>query len=99
MSEGDEERLDEPESSSTDLDDDEVRSLLRTAMRVDRDAPPNVLPAVQRKIRQRSQGKFYSDGWSTGGSPRSSYFITSVVMLLVLFAMYLALSPGSWGTP
>ncbi len=99
MSEGNEERLDEPESSSTELDDDEVRSLLRKAMRVDRGATPNVLPEVQRKIRQRSQGKFYSDGWSTGGSPRSSYFITSLVMLLVLIAMYFALSPGNWGTP
>ena len=89
----------EPDSAADHLDDDDVRSLLRQAMRVEREKAPSVLPGVQRKIRQRSKGKFFADGWSTVNSPRSTYFVTSLVMLLILVAMYLALVPGSWGTP
>ena len=99
MSDVDTDRDKEPESESARLDDDEVRSLLRQAMRVDRSKPANVLPGVQRKIRQRSRGKFYGDGWSTGRSPRSTYFVTSLVMLVVLVVIYFALVPGGWGTP
>jgi hypothetical protein len=95
-----EDRDQEPERESTPrLDEDEVRSLLRQAMRVDRRKPVSVLPGVQRKIRQRSRGKFYADGWSTGRSPSSTYIVTSLVMLVVLAAIYLALVPGGWGTP
>jgi hypothetical protein len=95
-----EDRDQEPERESTPrLDEDEVRSLLRQAMRVDRRKPVSVLPGVQRKIRQRSRGKFYADGWSTGRSPSSTYVVTSLVMLVVLVAIYLALVPGGWGTP
>ena len=100
MSDVDTDRDQEPERDSTPrLDDDEVRSLLRPAMRVDRRKPVRVLPGVQRKIRQRSRGKFYADGWSTGRSPSSTYIVTSLVMLMVLVAIYLALVPGGWGTP
>ena len=69
-------------------------------MKVDRSKPPeSVLPGVQKKLRQRSKGKFYADGWSTGSSPRSTYFVTSLVMLVILAAIYFALVPGGWGTP
>ncbi len=95
-----EDRDQEPERESTPrLDEDEVRSLLRQAMHVDRRKPVSVLPGVQRKIRQRSRGKFYADGWSTGRSPSSTYIVTSLVMLVVLAVIYLALVPGGWGTP
>lgn len=101
MSDVEKDQGQEPERESTpQLDDDEVRSLLRQAMSVDRTKkPPSVLPGVQKKLRQRSRGKFYADGWSTGRSPRSTYFVTSLVMLVVLIAMYFALIPGGWGTP
>ena len=101
MSDVEKDRDQEPERDSTpQLDDDEVRSLLRQAMNVDREkTPSSVLPGVQRKLRQRSRGKFYADGWSTGRSPRSTYFVTSLVMLIILVAMYFALVPGGWGTP
>lgn len=85
------------ESASTHLGDDEVRALLRNAMRVDISKPTNVLPGVQKKIRIRSRGKFYADGWSVGRSPRSTYFVTSVIMLVVAVLMYFALIPGGWG--
>lgn len=95
-----EDRDQEPERESTPrLDEDEVRSLLRQAMHVDRRKSVSVLPGVQRKIRQRSRGKFYADGWSTGRSPSSTYIVTSLVMLVVLAVIYLALVPGGWGTP
>lgn len=101
MSDVEKDRDQEPEPESTPrLDDDDIRSLLRQAMNVDRSKPPSsVLPGVQKKIRQRSRGKFYADGWSTGRSPRSTYFVTSLVMLLILVAVYFALVPGGWGTP
>ena len=81
------------------LDDVEVRSILRRAMYVDRRKPIDMLPAVQRKIRQRSRGKFYADGWSTGASPSSTYIVTSLLMLAVLAMIYLMLVPGGLGSP
>jgi hypothetical protein len=51
-----------------------------------------LLIAVQRKLRQRSKGKFYADGWSTMAS-RVSYVLVAGVMLAVIVAVYLALGP------
>jgi hypothetical protein len=81
------------------MDNSDVTALLKRAMRVDAVAPPNVLAGVQRRIRQRSRGKFFADGWSTSASPKSTYFVTSLVMLAMLVLLYFALVPGGWGTP
>jgi hypothetical protein len=51
-----------------------------------------LLIAVQRKLRQRSKGKFYADGWSTTQS-RVNYALVAGVMLAVIVAVYLALGP------
>ncbi len=88
----DDEPLDfaEPDSKSGDA----IRSLLKRtagAPLAERDAP-NLLPAVQRKIRQRSRGKFFADGWSTTQT-RVSYVTVSLVMLLILGCAYFALGP------
>ena len=99
MSDLEPDRDQEPERESMHLDDDEVRSLLRKAMRVEPRTTASVLPEVQRKIRQRSRGKFFADGWSTASSPSSTYIVTSIVMLVVLAIIYWALVPGGWGTP
>jgi hypothetical protein len=89
---------DEPQDPR--LDDDEVRSLLRRAMQLERAAPPpDVLHGVQKKIRQRSRGKFFADGWSTEPSPKSTYFVTAIVMLALLVALYFSLAPSGWGAP
>lgn len=90
----------EPETPEH-LDDDDMRSLLKSAMRVEeaKGPAPDVLRGVQKKIRQRSRGKFYADGWSTTHSPRSTYFITALVMLALLVGLYFFLVPGGWGTP
>ncbi len=51
-----------------------------------------LLLAVQRKLRQRSKGKFYADGWSTTHS-RVNYALVASVMLAVIVAVYLAMGP------
>jgi hypothetical protein len=60
----------------------------------------DLLRGVQRRLRVRSQGKFYADGWSTRDEhPRGAYLVTAVVMLVLLAAVYLALVPGGIGRP
>ena len=51
-----------------------------------------LLIGVQRKLRQRSKGKFYGDGWSTTHS-RMNYALVAGVMLVVIVAVYLAMGP------
>lgn len=51
-----------------------------------------LLASVQRKLRQRSKGKFYADGWSTSAS-RVNYALVAGVMLVVIVAVYFALGP------
>lgn len=74
-------------------EDDAMRSLLKRSLEpaVPQPAKP-VLREVQRKIRQRSKGKFFSDGWSTAGS-RVNYALVAVVMLLIVAIAYFALGP------
>jgi hypothetical protein len=52
----------------------------------------NVLRGVQRKLRQRSRGKFYGDGWSTTNA-RMSYVLVAIVMLVIMGIAYFALGP------
>jgi hypothetical protein len=79
------------------LDEADMRDLLRSAL-----APPPgsvappILPGVQKKLRHRSRGKFYGDGWSTAKAPRQTYLVTSVVMLVLIGFVFLVLIP--WGS-
>ncbi len=57
----------------------------------------SILPSVQRKLRQRSKGKFYADGWSTSQS-KMNYALVAVVMLVVIAVCYLALGPTGFST-
>ncbi|MDC0749795.1 hypothetical protein [Polyangium mundeleinium] len=78
------------------LDEVEVRELLRRALRPPPGAvAPSLLGGVQKKLRTRSRGKFYGDGWSTSRSPRSTYLVTSVLMLVLVAFVFLVLVP--WG--
>ncbi|MDC3979855.1 hypothetical protein [Polyangium jinanense] len=78
------------------LDEVEVRELLRRALRPPPGAvAPSLLGGVQKKLRTRSRGKFYGDGWSTSRSPRSTYLVTSVLMLVLVAFVFLVLLP--WG--
>jgi hypothetical protein len=84
-------------ASPTDTqEEEEIRELLRGALADDAQTVPDVLSGVQRKLRQRSQGKFYADGWSTSRqAPIQTYLITSLVMLAFTLVTYAILRPLS----
>jgi hypothetical protein len=81
-------------------DDDPMRALLKRAVGVDprSAAPVDLLPGVQRRIRRRSKGKFFADGWSTGAS-RVSYALVAALMLLIVALAYFALGPIGVSAP
>jgi hypothetical protein len=85
-----------PEDASTAAEGDAISLLVKRSMmlegsRREGDSPPDVLRGVQRKIRQRSRGKFFADGWSTTNA-RFSYVLVAVVMLIILGVAYFALA-------
>jgi hypothetical protein len=79
------------------LDSDEdlaMRALVKRALAVDptEGPPPNLLPGVQRRIRHRSRGRFFADGWSTTQT-RTSYALVGIITILLVFLAYFALAP------
>jgi hypothetical protein len=86
----------EPEDDGHELDDVDLKDALRGAL-----APPpgsvapRLLGGVQRRIRLRSRGRFFGDGWSVEESPRTTYLVTSALMLVLLGVLALALLPSS----
>jgi hypothetical protein len=96
--EGDLPRLsDVGRDSGGHLDDVDIRDLLRAALeppkREDDGLPRDVLRGVQQRIRARSRGKFFADGWSTAASPRSTYLVTSALMLALIAIVFFVLIP------
>jgi hypothetical protein len=80
-------------SEPKEKDDDAIKALLKRSLAAEPEAQPKpVLREVQRKIRQRSKGKFFADGWSTTQA-RVNYALVAVVMLLVVAIAYFALGP------
>jgi len=76
---------DEPTPMS---EDERLRTMVRGALRVS-DEPPDVLAGFQKKVRERSEGKFYADGWSTARHPPvNTYLVTGLMMLLALAVIY-----------
>ena len=76
-------------------EDDAMSALLKRSLAAKEPAPPppkDFLRGVQKRIRTRSRGKFYGDGWSTSSS-RVSYMVVAVAMLLVIAIAYFALGP------
>ena len=72
-----------------------MRALLKRSIEAATPAAPsdpNILRGVQRKIRQRSRGKFFADGWSTSQS-RVSYALVAAIMLVIIAVAYFALGP------
>jgi hypothetical protein len=85
------------EEGEVPLDEVEMRDILRKALRPPPGAvAPELLEGVQKKLRTRSKGKFYGDGWSTARSPRSTYLVTSAIMLVLIGFVFLILLP--WGS-
>ena len=84
-----------PESDSEDAADADVRDWLKGALhREVEPLPVDVLAGVQKKLRERSGGKFYADAWSTAKeSPTLTFLVTSALMLVVVALTYAVLSP------
>jgi hypothetical protein len=69
-----------------------VRALLKRSLSKDLENAPDLLAGVQRRIRDRSRGKFYADGWSTTQA-RVNYALIGIVTLLLVVLAYYVLSP------
>lgn len=89
-----EETIDEAAVAPEDRDSGAMRALLQRAMKSQEDEQPapELLPAVQRKLRRRSKGKFFADGWSTANM-RVSYALIAMMMLGVIVIAYFVLGP------
>jgi len=83
---------DHPEPSDDERESAAVRALLRRSLAVDEEGTPDLLAGVQRRIRHRSRGKFFADGWSTNQA-RASYALVGVATLLLVVLAYLVLGP------
>jgi hypothetical protein len=91
-----------PEDNSEDLPsippDPALSGLLRRAL-PESESQVDLLQSVQRKLRERSGGKFYEEGWSLSKHPPiSMYLITSLFMIAILVVLYSVLFSFS-GTP
>ena len=69
-----------------------MTALLRRSLSGPGLAQPSILRGVQKRIRKRSRGKFFADGWSTTDA-RVSHVIIALAMLIVLVIAYFALGP------
>jgi hypothetical protein len=79
------------------LDEVDMKDLLRSALRPPKGSvAPDLVRGVQKRIRVRSRGKFYGDGWSVSRAPRSTYLITSILMLALTVLIFFVLIP--WGS-
>jgi hypothetical protein len=77
-----------------DAEVESIRQLLRGASSQARPPAVDVLRGVQSKIRERSRGKYFDDGWSTTRQPPiSTFLVTSLVMLAIGVFVYLVLTP------
>lgn len=91
----------EPETSGADeADDDAMRALLKRSLAGTGSAaePKEMLRGVQKRLRTRSRGKFYGDGWSLSSS-RTSYIAIAAGMLIVIAIAYFALGPMGVSAP
>jgi hypothetical protein len=97
------EAADDAPPPEDDADAEAIRALLKRSIDVGASVPSTrdvseaskdsaILRGVQKKLRARSKGKFYGDGWSTTQS-RINYALVAVAMLLVIAVAYFALGP------
>ena len=84
-----------PEADVDEGRDDAMSALLKRSLgakEAELPAPKELLRGVQKRIRTRSRGKFYADGWSTSSS-RVSYMLVAAAMLIIIAIAYFALGP------
>jgi hypothetical protein len=100
MSDSESRERNAPEEAELDsIESKKLSGLLKQAMGEPLTHDPRpLLQGVQRKLRQRSRGKFYGDGWSTSNT-RINYILVAVIMLLILGVAYFALGPIDVATP
>ena len=79
-----------PDSPSESNESDAMRALLKRSLGTESEQP--LLRGVQKKIRRRSRGKFYADGWSTTDA-KVSYALVAIVMLALIAFVYFVLGP------
>ena len=80
-------------SESDDPRDAELRGWLKGAL-ASEPGSVDVLTGVQKKLRERSGGKFYRDEWSTAKQPPTlTFFVTRALMLVFVLIAYAVLSP------
>lgn len=92
----------DPEAPTDEQDDPAFTALLKRSLGGPEAGegggePPPVdegalLEGVQAKLRKRSRGKFYGDGWSTNRS-HVSYAVVAALMLVTIVVVYVALGP------
>ncbi|HEX3771106.1 MAG TPA: hypothetical protein VHV30_09595 [Polyangiaceae bacterium] len=75
-----------------DAESSAMRALLKKSLGRDEAEAPDLLAGVQRRIRARSRGKFYNDGWSTTHA-RANYALIGVLTLLLALVAYYMMSP------
>jgi hypothetical protein len=80
------------DSTHRRIDDDRLRAILRAAG--PRIRAPSLLDGIQHRIRQRSRGRFYADGWSRSRFATSTYIVTSLLMLGILVLAYFVVLPS-----
>ncbi|MDX2052900.1 MAG: hypothetical protein SFV15_10945 [Polyangiaceae bacterium] len=88
-----------PQEHAFDAEEEPVseagfQRLLREAMAEEPKPRVDMLHGVQRRIRDRSRGRFYANRWSLQRvSPVLTYLVTALLMLLVLGISYFLLRP------
>ena len=75
-----------------------LRALVKRSMSLEAltKRSPRLVAGVQRRIRQRSRGRFFADGWSTTHS-RVGYLLVGLMTLTLAVTAYFMLGP--WGFP
>ena len=81
-----------PADDGGEADAQAMRALLKRSLSRDGENAPDLLAGVQRRIRARSRGKFFADGWSTTQA-RVNYALIGILTLLLAVLAYYMLSP------
>lgn len=85
-----------PSEDELELDEVDVRDLLRSALVVPDQDEREMTRRVQKRIREESRGRYFADGWSTASAPRATFLVTSALMLLVVILVWWLLGPTAF---
>lgn len=81
-------------NSSGEKSSEELPAWMKSALGGVTEARVDVLRGVQERLRERSGGKFYKDGWATTRhAPFATYFLTALLMLAAVVLIYAIVTP------